>query len=139
MAQGDATFWGIALGALIASASWLYQKAWERHEQRIQKYQEILDRLPAFTTNSLSPEIMNKAIREHRRLWLFAPDHVVVAAEALLDIAEGKDPDPDQLALGRCVLAMRRDASFASTLIPGFWMTRLTPGVFRLRSANKIA
>lgn len=42
-------FWGITVGTAIASLAWIYQRAWERQEKRVAQYQEILDRLDAFT------------------------------------------------------------------------------------------
>jgi hypothetical protein len=130
-------FLGIVIGAAIASAAWLYQRAWERQERRVLRYQEILDRLDAFTPSGLSNDEMNNVVIELRRLWLTAPDDVVVAGERFLDIAEGIDTDPSQAALGQCVIAMRRDATLSSAILPRFWKTSLTSQQFRLRRANK--
>ena len=128
---------GIAVAAVIASAAWLYQRAWERQAQRILRYQEVLDRLPAFTEGNLDIEQRNEMITELRRLWLSAPDDVVRSGEKLLDLIEGRYTDPEQVALGECVLAMRRDATMASALWPRFWGTRLQAKEFRLRFARQ--
>lgn len=53
-----------------------------------------------------------------RRLWLFAPDEVIQATEDVLDVAAGLNQD--SLAAGKCVIAMRRDASFFAVLFPRF-------------------
>src|SRR3954452_374456 len=111
---------GITIAAAIASVAWIYQRAWERQERRTARYQEIIDRLPAFTTGQLDPTKMNEALREIHRLWLFAPDDVVEPCERVIDIAEGLDKDPKQLAVGRCILRMRRDATFSAALFPRF-------------------
>ena len=128
-------FWGITFGAAIASATWLYQRAWERQEKRVLRYQEILDRLRYMTEENLTPEKTNELINEHHRLWLFAPDDVVVAGERFLDAVEGNGSD-STAALGEYVVAMRKDASMGSALFPRFWNTRLLPSGFRLRLAK---
>lgn len=126
----------VTIAAVIASIAWLYQKAWERQERRVDRYRKIIDRLPAFTEGNLDPTEINNAIKEVHRLWLFAPDPVVEASERILDIAEGS-AKKDQNVVGECIIAMRRDASFSAALIPRFWTTRLTPNRFKIRSANR--
>lgn len=128
--------WGIAIAAAIASVAWLYQRAWERQERRVLRYQEVLDRLPFFTEGGLNPEKQNEAVAELHRLWLSAPDDVVRAGEHFLDAVEGKIPDAEK-ALGEYVLAMRRDASLRSSIIPRFWQTDISSEQFRLRSAKR--
>ena len=67
-------FWGVAVGALIGSAAWIYQRVWEHQEKRVLRYRELVDRLPAFTVTGLDPKLMDEAMMECRRLWLSAPD-----------------------------------------------------------------
>jgi hypothetical protein len=65
------------LGLVItgtSAAAWLYQKAWERQQQRLARYQEIIDRTPPFTEGGLDPSKGEETLAEIRRLWLFAPD-----------------------------------------------------------------
>ena len=128
-------FWGVAIGAGIASAAWLYQRAWERQEKRIARYQEVMDRLKWFTVNRLSPNKLNEMIDEHHRLWLFAPDYVIDAGEKFLDSVEGLGGSPET-SLSEYVLAMRRDSTLGSALWPRFWRTRISPSAFRLRTAR---
>src|SRR5215216_1642160 len=107
------------MGAAIASAAWIYQRAWDHREKRIARYLEVVDQLQAFTVGQLDPDRMDKAISELRRLWLAAPDDVVVAYEAFLDAVEGNVPDPEG-KLSACIAAMRNDATFSAVLFPRF-------------------
>jgi hypothetical protein len=126
---------GILVGALIASATWLYQLASQRQEKRVDRYAQVMSRLCFFTTQQLQPREINKMIAEHHRLWLFAPDDVVRAGEHFLDTVQGNASDAQQ-ALNDYVLAMRRDASLTSALFPRFWKTNLKAEEFHLRSAS---
>lgn len=133
-------FWGLAVGAAIASAAWLYQRAWERQEKRIARYQEVVDRLPYFTVANLSADKIDAMISEHRRLWISAPDDVIISGEKFLDAVEGRSDSGgtkgnSESALGEYVLAMRRDGSMRSALFPRFWPTKIKAKDFRLRSA----
>lgn len=130
-------FWGIAVGATIASLAWIYQRAWERQDKRVAQYQEILDRLDAFTDGGLDKEGIAASLIKFRRLWLFAPDEVIRATEDVLDVAAGQNLDP--LAAGKCVIAMRQDASFFAVLFPRFWRTNLRPEKFIIRTAKSLS
>lgn len=135
------TVWGIlgaAFAAVIASVAWVYQRAWERHEKRVIRYNEVMDRLLAFTHEGRDPQRQNELIAEHHRLWLFASDDVIRAGERFLDGAEGKLVDPDR-AMTEYALAMRRDSTLKAALIPRFWTTKLRPDDFRLRSAKPLS
>lgn len=133
-------FLGLVLTATIAAAAWLYQRAWERQEKRVARYQEVMNRLPSFIVGNLNQDGLDEVIAEHRRLWLSAPDDVIIAGENFLDAVEGRplknEISPD-VALGEYVLAMRRDASMKSAILPRFWKTKLEAKEFRLRSASR--
>jgi hypothetical protein len=128
---------GVTITAAIASAAWLYQKAWERQERRTARYEEIIDRLPSFTEAHLNPGEINAAIKEVRRLWLFAPDPVVMRCEKFLDYTEEKcKGDDSEQIVGECILEMRKDASFLGAIVPRFWWTKLYANFFKLRTAK---
>lgn len=128
-------FWGITFGAAIASAAWLYQRAWERQEKRVLRYQEILDRLMYLTEGNLTPAKQNELILEMQRLWLFAPDDVVLTGERFMNAVVG-DGNDKEAALREYILVMRKDASMRSALVPNFWKTYLPSSAFQLRSAK---
>ena len=97
-----------------------------------------MEELPGFTVSGLSADRIDRALTVHRRLWLLGPDQVVRAFEAFVVTVEGA-PKPDEvkeLALGEFVIAMRRDATFLSALIPRF-RTQLRPEEFKLKSATR--
>ena len=103
-------FGGLIIATTIAAMAWIYQRAWDRQQVRIERYQAILDRLPGFTQAKLDPDDIDAAIMEIRRLYLSAPDDVVRAANAFLEAVEkGETKRP---SLGKFILSMRRDASF---------------------------
>lgn len=124
---------GLIAAALVASAAWLYQRAWERQERRIARYQEFVDRLPAFTSEKADNKRVDEAIAEVRRLWLSAPDDVIRSAERLIDFAQGERIYSQQKVVGDCMIAMRKDATMMSALFPRFWRSRLSASDFRLR------
>lgn len=128
--------WGVAVGAVVASLAWIYQRSWEHQEKRMLMYRAIIDSLPNFMEGQLDSDGMNKALIEGRRLWLSAPDDVVQSYERLLDVAEGRTTDP--CALGKCISAMRRDSTYSAVLFPRFWRTKLTNGDFRVRTAKQL-
>jgi hypothetical protein len=116
-------FWGLAIAAAIGSVAWIYQRAWERHQVRIERYQAILDRLSGFKKDKLDPDQIDETIKEVRRLWLFAPNDVVRAANAFIEAAEKNESK--RPSLGKLVIAMRRDASFHAALFPRFYRNDL--------------
>ncbi len=134
-----ADFWALTVPAAIGAVAWLYQKTWERHERRLKQYEEIVDELPAFTVGGLNQDRIDKAIMIYRRLWLLGPDEVVRAFEAFIKTVENGASSSDEekeLALGRFVIAMRRDATFTAALIPRFSST-LQPDEIKLKSATR--
>jgi hypothetical protein len=125
----------VIITAILGIFAWIYQKTWERQAQRLATYQEIMDGISAFTINSFDKNGIEKNISLIRRLWLFAPDHVVKKAEAFLDAVEqSKDAKDDKLA--EWIIAMRQDTSFWAVLVPRFFQTKLKKTDFRLRSSN---
>lgn len=133
-----ADFWALTMPAAIGAIAWLYQKTWERHERRMKQYEGILDELPAFTVGGLDPDRIDRAIAIHRHLWLLGPDGVVRAFENFMRTVEGSGGSDEEreLALGRFVIAMRKDATFFSALVPRF-RTTLQPKEFKLKSATR--
>jgi len=111
-------FWGLTVPAIIGAVAWIYQRAWDRQQRRIERYETILDSLPGFTQDRLDADQIDAALTEFRRLWLFAPDDVITAANAFIEAAQmGQTKRP---ALSKLVLAMRRDVSFKAVLLPRF-------------------
>jgi hypothetical protein len=43
-------FWGLTVPAIIGAVAWIYQRAWDRQQRRIERYETILDSLPGFWT-----------------------------------------------------------------------------------------
>ena len=102
-------FWGLIVASGIGALAWIYQQAWDRQEVRIERYQAIIDLLSGFTQDHLSPDEIDEALREIRRLWLFAPDDVIKAGNAFIEAVEkGETKRP---TLAKFVLAMHRDSS----------------------------
>jgi hypothetical protein len=58
--------WGLAIAAAIGAVAWLYQKAWDRQQVRIARYQAIVDRLHAFTQEQLDPDKIEETLIEIR-------------------------------------------------------------------------
>jgi hypothetical protein len=115
---------GLVVAAGIGAASWIYHKAWDRQQARILRYEEIVKRLQAFTQGQHDPDQIDEVLIELHRLYLFAPDDVVLAANAFLEAAaKGETKRP---ALGKLFLAMRNDASFRSILVPRFRNSQLS-------------
>lgn len=130
----------ITLPLFGASLAWLYEKAWERQERRVSRYEAMTALLPGFTTSGISSQAINQFLAEQRRLWLFAPDDVIRALDRFVDRVEGTSHDgsPEE-ALGRLVLAMRRDASFRGAIFPRFFSTSVDGSHFRIRTATGAA
>jgi hypothetical protein len=136
------SFLGLIITGLIGAAAWLYQKAWERQQQRVARYQEIIDRTLAFTLGGLDPGKVDETLSELRRLWLFAPDNVVRAANAFLAATSAGEGTPERLAAANnafkvLMLAMRKDASFKAALFPEFFTSRLGAEDIVIASARK--
>jgi hypothetical protein len=117
--MGD--LWGLVVATAIAAVAWIYQRAWDRQQLRIDRSQAIVDRLPGFTQANLDPAKIDETLIEIRRLWLFAPDDVVKAASAFIETVE--KGDSKRPVLPKLVLAMRRDASFTAALFPASFGT----------------
>ena len=100
-----------------------------------ERYQAILDRLPGFTQDNL-PNQIDEALKEIRRLWLFAPNDVVRAANAFVQAVETGESKRN--TLGKLVIAMRRDASFQAALFPGFYRNTLNENeVSEIKTATR--
>lgn len=135
-----ATF-GLVLATLIGACAWLYQRAWERHERLLGQYQEIIDRMQAFTVGGYDPKEIDAALKAAQRLWLIGPDSVVRAWNdflATIETNSGVRPDDEkELRLSELILAMRNDVSFATALIPNFRRSKLRPDEIKLKSATR--
>jgi hypothetical protein len=130
--------WTLTIPATVAAIAWLYQKAWERQERRVKQYEEVLDTLPGFVASGLDPAKINQAMALGRRLWLLGPDKVIRAFDEFTSAIENfRGHEASKAALGKLILAMRKDASFASVLIPRF-QTTLKPNDFEIKSASLI-
>lgn len=130
--------WGLAVAALIGALAWLYQRAWDRHERRLSQYSEIVEGLPAFTIQARDPDKVDEILLGMRGLWLFGPDDVIRACNAFLSVVETTSPDEaKEKALAELVLAMRKDASFISAVLPRFFWSRLSADEIRVKSATR--
>lgn len=129
--------WALAASALFAGLGWFYQRAWERREQRLDHYFGIIDRLPAFLAATPNSHDLNDTITEIRRLWIVGPNDVVRAANAFLKIIESSARQGEkEEALRSFILAMRRDSTFASALIPRFFHNKLSSDEIVIRTAT---
>lgn len=129
--------WEILAATIVAALAWLYQRAWERQERRAKSYEAILDALPGFFVGSTNHTQIDTAIVELRRLMLYAPDSVIVAADEFLESVEGFRADElKEARLDRLVAEMRRDCSFHSALFPRFLTTEL-PSTKLVRRVSK--
>jgi hypothetical protein len=79
-----------------------------------------------------------KMLTEIRRLWLFAPDGVVRAANAFVEAGIGKGREAVMESwLKEFILEMRKDSTFAAALVPKFFWTRLSAAEIGVRTANR--
>jgi len=129
-------FWGLIVASAIGALAWIYQRAWDRQEVRIERYQTIIDLLSGFTQDHLSPDEIDEALREIRRLWLFAPDDVIKAGNAFIEaVKKGETKRP---TLAKLVVAMRRDSSFTAAVVPRFFRNKLEPSdVSEIKAAKR--
>lgn len=128
----------LLLGAISAAIGWLFQKAWDRRELRIQRYQEIVDLLPAFMVGHQNREMLDKAYKEIRRLWLFAPDDVVDAAIEFANSTASGNPTTDiDLAMKKFILAMRKDSTLFSALWPRLHSSKVGQHDFNVITPKK--
>ena len=58
----------LVITGIIGAAAWLYQKAWERQQQRVARYQEIIDRTPAFTEGGLDRSKVDETLAVIRQI-----------------------------------------------------------------------
>lgn len=130
--------WALAVSALIAAGAWLYQRAWERHERRLNQYGKIVDLLPAFGEGAVDAAKLDVVFSELRRLWLVGPDEVIKAANVFFGTTRGTNSTPVERdrALAMFILAMRKDASFMSAVIPRFFRSRLSHEEIKLWRAR---
>jgi hypothetical protein len=129
-------FWGLIIASAIGALAWIYQRTWDRQEVRIERYQAIIDLLSGFTQDHLSPDEIDEAFREIRRLWLFAPDDVIKAGNRFIEAAEKGETKRSTLA--EFVLAMRRDSSFTAAVVPRFFRNKLEPSdVSEMKTAKR--
>ena len=57
-------FLGLIIATVIGAVAWIYQRAWDRQEIRIERYHAIIDLLSGFTQDHLSPDEIDEALRE---------------------------------------------------------------------------
>lgn len=129
---------GIVAAAAIAAVAWLYQKAWERQERRVARYEAVMNRLPALSAQHRDPVGINHVISIYHELWISGPDEVVKAFRHFLDITGDEqfgqtEPQVIAGALADLVIAMRTDASFANAILPGR-RTKLTASDFSFKA-----
>lgn len=129
--------WSIVIGAVIGSFSWLYQKAWERRVQRAAIYEKIVRQLPSVTVDGLNPTVLNQMLEEGRVLWLHAPDKVVFAFQKWMAAIQMSDALHEPGLKDEFLVKMRKDLTFQSALVPGFWTTRMSVGDFPVLHARK--
>ena len=127
--------WALIGSTFIAAFAWLYQRAWERHQSRIQHYESFIELLPSLTVERWDAEGINRLIQLANKLWLTAPDDVLTEFNQFWDAVQENDPNREK-QLGRLMLALRKDASFKAALFPRFFRTRVKPEQFKLRSAG---
>jgi hypothetical protein len=130
-------FLALIVSVIIASLAWLYQRAWERQVSKIERYQSILDKIPAFTVGNLDPTVMDDAYTEFRRLWLYAPDDVLKAANEFFLASSRPGDNSGNERLGKLIIKIRKDSSFSSAIIPKFFKTQMTPEEFLIVTSKK--
>lgn len=129
--------WSIVIGAVIGSLAWLYQKAWERRAQRAVIYEKIVRYLPSVTVERLDLGKLDEMLEEGRMLWLHAADDVVLAFQKWMAAIQMGDAQHEPGLKDEFLARMRRDLTFQSALIPGFWTTRMSVGDFPVLHARK--
>ena len=128
-------FWGLIIASAIGALAWIYQRAWDRQQLRIERYQAIIDLLSGFTQDRLSPDEIDEAMREISRLWLFAPDNVIKAGNAFIEAVE--KGETKRVTLAKFLLALRRDSSFTAAVVPRFFRNKLEPSdVLEIKTAK---
>lgn len=136
----DGIGWALVVSTIIASAAWVYQRAWDRVEVRRGRYEQVLANMSAFTVGGLNPDKIDDVLAEYRRLWLTAPRIVTNAFADFLDSTQdgGSYTDDDRADLmNSLILAMRKDASLIGVLIPVKSGPALSAATFRLQAAAR--
>ncbi len=114
----------LVIGLLSAGLGWLYQKAWERQERRVKKYQKIVSLLTGFMEDSRDSNKVNDVYSEIRKLWIYGPNDVVKLGQEYVDLTCMKGNDfsakKTEEAMAKFVIAMRRDSSFWFSVFPRF-------------------
>lgn len=105
-------FWKIALPALAAIVAWFFNErsklAWEQYKRKEENYKELLRCLKGFYVSTQDRDLKAKFVDQVNLLWLYAPDHVIQAANTFLEKVMSGAQDKE-LACGALVEAARKD------------------------------
>ncbi len=127
----------ISFTALFGVLTWIYQKAWERQERRLARYEKVMGGLSGLTVEEYDSKRIGQFLETLRSLWLFAPDEVIRAANAFIEAVENSAPDSDKKKkLGEFVLVMRRDVSFRRVILPVLCKSSLTACDFKMKGPS---
>ncbi|MFL5814667.1 MAG: hypothetical protein ACJ763_13920 [Bdellovibrionia bacterium] len=128
------TFVGTILTVLVSLAIWtLTQRANRMAQERMrreERYQALLDSLRGFYVSSYDQSLRSEFLRQLNLAWMYCPDAVIKVAyeflETVRDQKKVKDEEKE-LALGRLVLAIRKDMASGKILKK----TNLSPEDFK--------
>ena len=111
----------LALGIPIAAAAiaWFYQKAIERQERRIARYEKILELANSLLRAGRNPDHLDQILTEIRKLRLSGPRRIVEASSKFREATDtGASSEVVEQAFFEFVQAMRRDCSIQAALWP---------------------
>lgn len=105
-------FWKIAIPAFAAIVAWFFNErsklTWEQYKRKEENYKELLRCIRGFYVSTQDSEIKSQFVQQSNLLWLYAPDHVIQAANTFLHKVQTGAPDKE-LAFGEVVLLARKD------------------------------
>ena len=128
----------LSVPVLAASLAWLYQKALERQERRIARYEKIMELANSLLRAGRNPEHLDQILTEIRKLWLSAPRRIVEASTRFREATDtGQTSQEVEEAFVEFVRAMRRDCSIGAVLWPRFRNGALEDRDVKLMVANK--
>lgn len=107
------------IAAILSSYMTYYFSILLKRKEAITKFKEekyinLILSLQGFIGKTASDELKKKFFEEQYKSWLYSSDDVVIAINNLIKMiieSAGKKPDPDRgrEAIGKIILAMRKD------------------------------
>jgi len=105
-------FWKVAIPAFGAIIAWFVNErsklSWEQYKRKEENYRELLRCIRGFYVSSQDTAMKSQYVHQNNLLWLYAPDHVIRAANSFLEKVQAGVQDKEE-AFGEVVLLARKD------------------------------